>query len=81
MEPRNVRSRIELIQLLTDLVNDFSSNDSSWENRDVPTFLEAMASWLEDCEGFYDNVEIPLDVDTPSWQIFADAMAAARIYE
>ena len=42
------------------------------------SFLEAMASWLEDCDGYYGDQR---DVGVADWQIFADALAAARIYE
>jgi len=40
-----------------------------------------MAAWLTDCHGYYTSSGQPVDVNAPSWQIFADALSAASVYE
>lgn len=81
MEPRNIETRAELIQFIADLVRDHDSDGESWKNRDISSYLEAMAAWLEDCDGYYKSVGPSRDVDVAHWQLFADAVAAARVYE
>ena len=81
MEPRKIQTRAELIAFIDDVIRDHDANGQNWENRDIRSYLEAMAAWLEDCDGYYQNVGPSRDVDEPHWQIFADAVAAARVYE
>ena len=73
-----ITSRDELIGLIRDL----SSEDSSaWDNSDLGIFLEALSGWIGDCDSYYRNTGSNLDPNTPSWQLFADALQAAKIYE
>ena len=75
---RQITSRDELI----DLIRELSSEDTSkWENSDLGSFLEALSGWVGDCDGYYKNTGSHLDPDSPSWQLFADALQAAKIYE
>ncbi len=50
-------------------------------NSSVAEFLEALGSWLEDSESFYRNAGHTVDTSQPSWQLFADMLQAAQIYE
>ena len=81
MHNKTVQSRQELIDHLFRLLDDFDGAGNEWENKDIYTFLQAMAAWLNDSEGYYRNVGQPVDVNKPSWQIFADALSAAAVYE
>lgn len=75
-----VKTKEDFIQLLSSLAQDVKYNPKDWENRDLPSFLEAMASWIEDMDGFYSNQHKPIPTNI-SWEVFADIMLAARIYE
>lgn len=44
-----------------------------WENSDLPSFLDAMASWIEDM-----GDRLPT---SPTWETFYDILSAAKIYE
>jgi hypothetical protein len=76
-----VQSRQQLIGHLFRLMDDFDGAGNHWQNQDIYTFLQAMAAWLDDCDGFYRNFGKPIDVDQPSWQLFADMLSAAAVYE
>ena len=76
-----VQSREQLIDHLFRLLDDYDGAGNHWENRDVYTFLQAMAAWLNDCEGYYQQTGLSVDVNNPSWQVFADALSAAAVYE
>lgn len=75
-----VESREELLHLIRTLGEDLRRQPSSWENRDLYSYLEALAGWLADMEGFYKARGENLD-ELPVWRIFADALMAARVYE
>ncbi|WP_253915702.1 hypothetical protein [Streptomyces sp. NRRL S-31] len=53
---------------------------SSWETADLPSFLEALAAWIDDADGWYGNTgrELPPGGD---WAFFARALRAAAVYE
>jgi hypothetical protein len=81
MNAETVHSREELIDHLFRLLDDYDGVGNQWQNRDVYTFLQAMAAWLNDCEGYYRNNGLSVDVNKPSWQMFAHALSAAAVYE
>lgn len=75
-----VKTRDELIKLILSLASEVKNNPGEWKNNDLPSFLEAMASWMEDMDGFYENMNKPCP-DHASWSVLADILMAARIYE
>jgi len=76
----NVKTRTEFSEFVLALLKDFRDNQASWENQDLPSFLEAMSAWIEDMDGFYANQGKEIQTDIP-WQIFADILFASRVYE
>ena len=77
MDSMSVKSREELIGYIYEMLEDYDQ----CENRDVSTFLQAMAAWLNDCGGYYRNTGQSLNIDEPNWQLFADALTAATVYD
>jgi hypothetical protein len=73
-----IGSKEELIALIGRLCTEDASN---WENVSAVSFLEAMAAWLESSGNLYKNLKIKTDSECASWQLFADAIQAATIYE
>ncbi|CAI3798958.1 hypothetical protein [Rheinheimera sp. MM224] len=73
-----IGSKEELISLIGRLCAEDTSN---WENVSTVSFLEAMAAWLESSGNLYKNLKLDTDSEVASWQIFADAIQAATIYE
>ena len=79
MQRRIVTSREELERLIFDLLDD---NDAvEWDNDTAYSYLQAMAAWLHDSEGFYRNIGEQCDSNEASWQLFADMLQAAAVYE
>ena len=62
------------------MVKDFRTNSSSWENQDIPSFLEAVAAWTDDMDGFYANQNKSLPSNIP-WKVLAQVFYAAKVYE
>jgi len=81
MDTNAVDSRDQLIGYIFELLDDHDAVGDQWENKDIYSFLQAMAAWLDDCDGYYRKSGQSVDVEKASWQILADAMAAASVYE
>jgi hypothetical protein len=80
MEPDPpVNTRDDLISHIFRMLDDNDARE--WENESAYSFLQAMAAWLNDCSGYYRNIKSPVDIETPTWQIIADALTAATEYE
>ena len=77
-EATDRKSFIQFIELLRE---DLLKNPSTWENRDLKSFLEAIAGYTEDIQGYYDHMGQKIDVDTASWQLIADIFKGATLYE
>lgn len=74
--------KIESKEALIALIQKLRTNDSGkWENVSTADFLEALAAWLESADGFYKDFNLETSSEKPSWQLFADALQAATIYE
>jgi hypothetical protein len=69
---------IDFIELLR---QDLLKNPSTWENKDLNKFLEAIASYAEDIQGYYNNMGQKINADKASWQLIADIFKGASIYE
>jgi hypothetical protein len=76
-----ITDRQTFAKFLTLLYDDYLNNPSSWENKTVPDFLEALSRFTEDIQGYYDNTDQSINADKPDWQTFADIFKGAKIYE
>jgi hypothetical protein len=83
----NVQARIaeikthkDLSVFIGELYEDFLNDGDSWENHKLDRFLEALAAWTNDMDGYYKNIgsEVPTE---PKWGTFANMLVAATMYE
>lgn len=76
----NMKSKEDFIFFMRCLLNDNQVNIEEWENKDIPLYLESIASWVEDMEGYYQNMglEIPANID---WKFIATLFYVGKIYE
>jgi hypothetical protein len=79
--PESAQSRADLVEHIRSLLDDLDANEAEWENSALGDFLEALAAWLTDCESAATLNEKRIDPDRPSWELFACALSAARVYE
>lgn len=77
---KKIQTREDFISFLHSLKKDYSENLQSWENSDIGSFLDAMAAWIEDMDGFYMNQGLPVP-EKPDWKIFADILMGGKLYE
>jgi hypothetical protein len=76
----NVNSKEDFVKFMSYLINDLKDNPQQWENRSLLEYLEAIQSWTEDMDGYYVNNNLPVPKNA-NWNVFADILTAARIYE
>jgi hypothetical protein len=80
-----VSDRRSFIEFLHLLVAEYNTNKHQWENQDLGSFLEAMARYSEDIDGYYKNCEKELgeriNPDMGTFRVFADILRGAIVYE
>ena len=75
-----ISSRAELVGFVRDLARDLEANPGEWENATLAAYLEYLAAWQEDSQG-YDRDRGDVTPDSPGWKRFGEALLAARVYE
>ncbi len=75
-----IRSRSDFISFIYRLYDDLQENPGSWENPRLDSFLEAVASWVEDMDGYFENRGEPVP-EEPSWRLLGEILLAAKYYE
>lgn len=75
-----VRSRKDFVAFVRSLHTELTERPTEWPNSELPAFLEALAAWAEDMDGYFRNRGEPLP-DPPGWKTFAAILSAARLYE
>lgn len=77
----SIKSKSDFVSFIDELLLDYKYNKEKWENNSLETFLEALSGYTDDIEGYYKNNSIDVNLENPSWRVFADCLYGARIYE
>ena len=75
-----IKDHKDLSEFIEKIRQDLIDNPAGWQNADLPAFLEAMAAWVEDFEGYCLNTGEPMPT-TEAWQVVAKILSASKIYE
>lgn len=75
-----IQTKDEFIEFLNLMIKDNEINSEEWENKSITEYLEGMASWVEDMDGYYNNMnlQMPRDID---WKFIATLLYVGKIYE
>ncbi|WP_313032302.1 hypothetical protein [Soonwooa sp.] len=76
-----ILDRQSFIKFIDLLRQDLIENPENWENKKLDDFLEAISSYANDIQGYYNNSNQNINADEPNWQTFADILKGASIYE
>ncbi|WP_113957091.1 DUF7660 family protein [Roseimicrobium gellanilyticum] len=79
-DTEKIETREQLADFIKRIAEDYSVNGQSWENSDLPRYLDALQRWLRDSDGLYRNLGMDKDSISP-WRWLAHGFSAARIYE
>lgn len=78
---QRVKSKEDFLKILSLLREDLHINSKQWENNTLESYLEAMEAWAMVMEKYYAQRDVDVDLERPSWRVFADILLAARVYE
>jgi hypothetical protein len=76
-----VVSKTDFAEFARLLLRNYRDHPDEWGNRSLDQFLQGLVGFVESQEGYYRNVGAALDLERPSWRVFADILLAARVYE
>ena len=75
-----IQEREDFVTFVHALLKRLKESSQTWENRDLESYLEAMAAWVEDMDGYFQNIGQAVPKN-PSWKLLAQILIAASIYE
>lgn len=75
-----VNSKEKFMEFLTELRYDKEQKSEEWENDEITTYLEGICSWVDDMEGYFQNInmDMPNNID---WKFIAMLFYVGKIYE
>jgi hypothetical protein len=76
----SISSRQDFVGFLRSLLDDLRRDPTSWGNRTLESFIEAMAAWTEDMNGYYQNRH-ELTPEQSNWKVLGQILLAAKFYE
>ena len=76
----SIKTREDLARFVNKLSAEYKEAPGSWENGSLQAFLDALAAWIEDMDGYFQNQNQPVPIN-PEWKTFGQMLAAARYYE
>ena len=78
-DPDHVTTRQELARFVNDFRDDLVSPEHAWENQTLDRYLDALAAWLTDMDGWFAN-RGETAPDQPYWGLIARMLTAAAVY-
>lgn len=78
---KQITSRKDFVEFLKLLHKYYTSKPEDWENNTLESFLEALSAYAEDILEYYKNTKQYRSSDTADWQVFADMLKGAIVYE
>lgn len=62
------------------LIIDLKNNSYEWSNNNLSEYLETIANWTEDMDGYYINNNLPIP-ENVNWKVFGTILLAEKMYE
>ncbi|WP_321788552.1 hypothetical protein [Paraburkholderia sp. J94] len=77
-----MKTREDFIEFMRIFVNSIRDGEPI-ENASTGAYLDGITSWVEDMDGYYENMGIADEVklDAMNWRVVADILVAATMYE
>jgi hypothetical protein len=77
---KQVKTKNDFITFINTLAEDNDKSSIEWENANISSFLNAVAAWTEDMDGYYNNMkkDLPKNIN---WEFAATLFYVGKIYE
>ena len=79
-EADRVGSREQLVRFLGLLLEDHRQRPESWATGDLESYLDGLAGWAEDVDGYFENRGELISSVSP-WRLAAMMFVAAKYYD
>jgi len=79
-EINQINSKEDFVNFVELLVANLNTNPGEWANKTLSEYLESVAGWTADMDGYYNNNGLPIPKNIP-WKVFANILMAGKIYE
>jgi len=76
-----ITTRDDLVRFIRILLQDLRDHGKDWENPTLERYLDALAAWTGNMEGYFRNVRKTSAPVEPTWKLIGYMLLAARIYE
>lgn len=76
-----VDSKSKFIAFLVLLREDFINNKDEWENDTLDRYFDGLIGFSTDMTGYFKNAGKEVDTENISWNMMAEMLLAASIYE
>ena len=76
----SIGSRQDLAEFIKALISDYENNPGGWENKNLSAYLDGLAGWTKDMDGYFRNIGAELP-EQPSWKLLGEMLLAAKYYE
>jgi hypothetical protein len=76
-----IKSKADFAAFVRLLAQNYREHPGEWDNASLSQFLESLAAFSDDIEGYYANIGVALDMGQPNWRVFADILLGARVYD
>lgn len=77
---KQLKTREEFVAFVYAMVQDWREQRAQWENSSLDAYLEALAAWVQDMEGYYGNRGKPVPQQF-TWENLGEILLAASVYE
>lgn len=76
----NIKTKEDFLYFMEKLREDNQINGEEWENKKIYSYLAGISSWVEDMEGYFNNIGMdePINID---WKFIATLFYVGKIYE
>lgn len=76
-----VKTRAEFLEFIHALQAENRRVEAPWENADLSSYLEGLAGFASDMDGYFANKGSGVDAEIATWSLFAQMLVAAIMYE
>ena len=77
---KSVETRDDFVVFMQNLLRDWRQHPEHWENASLEAYLEAIAAWVQDMDGYHCNRGELMPAHL-TWKSLCEILLAARIYE
>jgi hypothetical protein len=75
-----INTKKDFLEFMEWMNRELKENQTQWVNTDLPDYLVAIQSWVEDMDGFYKNLN-QSEPESINWSFLATVLIAAKYYE